>query len=113
MPGTPGGWRFRDDKRATLGKQWGLLVLRMTNFRVIADPMTGLERAIMIIGGQAELARHLEIHQTTVWEWVHKAARNRKKGEPPPKYVTRIAALTEGAVERSEIRPDLFQPQPR
>ena len=70
--------------------------------------MTGLERAIKIVGGQAALARKLGLHQTTVWEWVNQGGRDRQSGEPPPHFVVAISQATGGLVDPHEIRPDVF-----
>ena len=70
--------------------------------------MTGLERAIAIAGGQAELARRLDIDQTTVWHWLHHAAKGRAQGQPPAHYVVKIVDAVSGEVSKRELRPDVF-----
>lgn len=64
--------------------------------------MSALERAIDITGGQSELARRLGLKQANVWHWLNKS------GRVPAEHVLAIEAATSGAVQRHELRPDLY-----
>lgn len=67
-----------------------------------------IKQAVDIVGGQAQLAKALSepnanVSPTFVHQWV--------KGwrSVPPKYCTKIEALTQGAVSRKDLRPDDWQ----
>ncbi|MBU1391151.1 MAG: helix-turn-helix domain-containing protein [Gammaproteobacteria bacterium] len=62
--------------------------------------MSSIKKAVNIIGGQTKLARHLETHQTAVWNWVH------RHGQAPAKYIQRIAALTNNEVTVDQLLAD-------
>lgn len=62
------------------------------------DPLT---RAIAIFGTQLAFARALGVRSPSVSGW-------RKKGRVPADRCADIEALTQGAVSREELRPDLF-----
>ena len=64
-----------------------------------------LQLAIEKIGGQAPLARAIEISQPSVWHWVHKSKR------VPAEYVLAVEAAT--GVSRHELRPDIYPPAER
>lgn len=60
------------------------------------------------MGGQAELARRLAAHtgkkikQPHVWNWL-----NRDR-TVPAEYVIPIEHVTDGAVSRHDLRPDIY-----
>lgn len=57
----------------------------------------GIERAVALLGGQAELARQLGLSRPTVNEWV-------KGGRPiPPRHCVSIERLTGGKVTRRQL----------
>ena len=61
-----------------------------------------LIKAVALTGGQAALARRLNVSQPLVWYWVHKAK------TIPIEVVGSIEKITEGAVTRADLRPDIF-----
>jgi DNA-binding transcriptional regulator YdaS (Cro superfamily) len=69
-----------------------------------------LEKAVEIVGSQSELARRLTdatnrtIRQAHIWNWLNRDQR------VPAEVVIHIERATEGAVSRSELRPDLYPP---
>lgn len=63
---------------------------------------SALEKAVEIVGSQAELARRIDKKQAHVWNWL-----NRDK-EVPAEAVIPIERATEGKVTRHELRPDLY-----
>lgn len=65
-----------------------------------------IQKTISIIGGQSKLASTLGITQPTVWAWI-----NRSKNGVPAEYCAAIEAATNGAVTKSDLRPDLWPPQ--
>ncbi len=62
--------------------------------------MTGIERAVAILGSQQKLADRLSVSRQVVGYWV-------KTGQPPPEYLTGIEKATGGLVTASDLRPDL------
>lgn len=69
--------------------------------------MTPLERAIDIAGGQAAMARKLtaagyRVRQAHIWKWLNRAKKL------PAEAVLPIEQVTEGAVSRHDLRPDIF-----
>lgn len=73
--------------------------------------MTGLERAIAMVGGQNALAKAIGIPQSTIWNWVHLEGHTRRKGEPPAHHALKISDATGGAVKPSDLRPDVYPPE--
>ena len=65
-----------------------------------------LQRAVAIAGSQTELARRIGLKQAHVWNWLNKARR------VPGEAVLAIEAATDGKVTRTELRPDLYPPDP-
>lgn len=61
-----------------------------------------LQKAVALTGGQAALARRLNVSQPLVWYWVHKAK------VVPIEVVASIEEITDGAVTRADLRPDVF-----
>lgn len=72
--------------------------------------MTGLERAVLILGGQTATGRILDVDQRTVWDWLNLEGKSRKKGDPPAQYVRALVKATANAVGAHELRPDIFPP---
>ena len=62
-----------------------------------------LERAIAIVGSQAEVARKLKVSQPTVFYWL----RENRRGVPV-EYAAQMEQATGGLVKREELRPDIF-----
>lgn len=58
-------------------------------------------KAANVVGGQAELAKRLNISPQAVNKWI-------KRGLVPPERVLEVERLTNGAVTRYELRPDVF-----
>jgi DNA-binding transcriptional regulator YdaS (Cro superfamily) len=66
-----------------------------------------LERAIKIVGSQAELARKLDKKQGHIWFWLKDAQKL------PPAIAIQIEKATGGKVGRGELCPELapeYQP---
>lgn len=63
----------------------------------------GVSLAIEAAGGVNALARLLNIASSSVAEWK----------QVPPKRVLQIERLTGNRVRRSQMRPDLYPPNPR
>jgi len=69
-----------------------------------------LQRAILLCGGQAKLARLLgeNVKQAHIWNWLH-----RDRAGVPGQYVIPIETATKGQVTRYELRPDIFGEEPK
>jgi len=65
------------------------------------DKKTPLQEAIDVAGGQAALARALNIRQSTVWTWLVRAG-----GKAAPELCIQIERAT--GVSRYRLRPDVF-----
>ena len=63
---------------------------------------TPLERAIKLVGSQAELARRIGKKQAHIWNWLNRDSRI------PAEVVAAIESATDGAVTRHDLRPDLY-----
>lgn len=69
-----------------------------------------LARAVELAGGQTELARKLRsltgrpYKQAHVWNWLNRG------DKLPPEIVIPIETIIGGAVNRSQLRPDLYPP---
>ena len=63
--------------------------------------MSGINKAVKVLGSQAALARELNLSAMAVSKWV-------KKGHPPAERVVDIEAACNGEVTRAELRPDLY-----
>ena len=59
-----------------------------------------LERASMIMGSQAALARAIGVHRASISAW-------KLRGIPPHRCV-QIERVTLGLVSREQLRPDIF-----
>lgn len=66
--------------------------------------MDGLDRAVAVLGSQAELARRLKIQSPSISEW-------RKRGRVPVERCRDIVDACDGAVSLSDLRPDIWPPQ--
>lgn len=64
--------------------------------------MKALEKAIEIVGTQAELARALGVTPQHVWNWLN------RDEKVPAEQVIPIERATEGKVKRHDLRPDLY-----
>ncbi|OSI10938.1 MULTISPECIES: transcriptional regulator [Neisseria] len=58
--------------------------------------------AVHFIGSQAALARKLGVQRSTVNSWV------KGRNKIPPDVAVRIEKLTDGAIRRQDLRPDLY-----
>lgn len=63
------------------------------------ETISAIEKASMILGGQAKLARALGVTAQSVTKW---------KRRIPAERVLGIEAATNGYVTRHELRPDLY-----
>lgn len=68
---------------------------------------TALEKAVEIVGGQTNLALHINVTQAHVWGWI-----NRSSGKVPGEYCIDIARATAWKITPHELRPDIY-PHPR
>lgn len=59
--------------------------------------------AANIIGSQSLLAKKLGVHRTTVNSWIH------GRNQIPAETAIRIEKLTNSAITRKDLRPDLFE----
>jgi DNA-binding transcriptional regulator YdaS (Cro superfamily) len=64
------------------------------------NPLTALQKAVAISGGQVALAKKLGLKQGHVWWWL-----NRSKRIPAEQTIA-VEQLT--GVSRHELRPDVF-----
>lgn len=62
---------------------------------------SGLEQAILILGGQSELAERLEVGQSAVAHWL-------QAGRVPADRVIAVSRATEYQVTPNELRPDIY-----
>ena len=62
--------------------------------------MKGIEKAVLKVGGQTELARRIGVSQARVWNWI-----NRDR-DVPAEMVLRIEKAS--GVPRQRIRPDIY-----
>lgn len=67
--------------------------------------MDVLDLAIKCVGSGAELARRLGVVPMTVTQW-------RRRKRVPAERCAAIEQLTNGAVTRHDLRPDVFGPLP-
>lgn len=65
------------------------------------SPSPGFEKALLAVGGAAELARRLKVSPGAVQKWA-------QFGRIPAERVLQIEAATEARVTRYELRPDLY-----
>lgn len=61
-----------------------------------------LQKAIVIVGSQAKLARILNVKQPYIWNWLH------RDKNIPAEYILKIEKATNGLVTRYELRPDIY-----
>lgn len=62
-----------------------------------------LAKAITLFGTQAQLAKSLGVSAMAVSKWI-------KRDNVPPHRALQIEQATHGAIHRSELRPDLWEP---
>lgn len=67
-------------------------------------PLTPLERAIRVCGGQTKLAEKIGLSQQRVSYW------RKAKNGVPAEYARDIEEACNGAVTRQQLRPDIFGP---
>lgn len=67
---------------------------------VSMDRNAALQKAIDMHGNASALARALGVSFVAVYKW--------RKGQVPPERALEIERLTDGAVTRQDLRPDLF-----
>ncbi len=61
-----------------------------------------VKRAIEMFGSQTALAKRIGVGQNTISYWLYEAK------QVPPKRAVQLEAVTNGAVTRRELRPDLW-----
>lgn len=66
---------------------------------------TALEKAVELLGSQAELARKIGKKQAHIWNWLHRDRR------VPADMAMKIEHATDGQVTRHDLRPDLYPEQ--
>lgn len=66
-------------------------------------PIDEIQRACDIVGGQAALARILDVEPTNVWQWLN------GKRQIPARFCAAVEAATSGEVTRQSLRPDDWQ----
>jgi DNA-binding transcriptional regulator YdaS (Cro superfamily) len=74
----------------------------MKTFGIKVSP---IKMVTLLIGGQSELARKLNITPQCVNKWVG-------KNQVPVKYVLEIEKLTKKEITRYHLRPDIFGDKP-
>ncbi|RBP79689.1 YdaS antitoxin of YdaST toxin-antitoxin system [Shewanella putrefaciens] len=62
--------------------------------------MSGVEKAVKIIGGQTATANHFGISQSHVWKWINVFK------QAPAKYVKKLSALTNNEVTVDQLLAD-------
>ena len=65
-----------------------------------------LEKAVELVGSQAELARRIGKKQAHIWNWLN------RDGRIPADMVLAVERATDGKVSRHELRPDIYPPEP-
>lgn len=60
-----------------------------------------IKKAVLLLGGQSQLAKNIGVTQGAVWKWVHGHKR------VSPLNAVAISNATGGQVRASDIRPDL------
>ncbi len=63
--------------------------------------MNGLKKAIDLAGGQAALARKINVKQGHIWYWLNKS-------RLPAEYVAPMVAALDNQITPHELRPDIF-----
>lgn len=64
---------------------------------------SALVRAVNHVGSQKALADKLGVTQSVVWYWLEKSKRG-----CPAEYVLKVEEVTDGAVTRHDLRPDIW-----
>ena len=74
-----------------------------------------LKKAVDLVGSQVELAAQIrkripgcKVKQGHVWGWLN----THKSPAPPSEYCIPIEQITDGAVTRYDLRPDVFGENP-
>ncbi|SSL79795.1 antirepressor protein Cro [Klebsiella pneumoniae] len=62
-----------------------------------------IDKAIGMVGSQQKLAEICNVKQPSVWAWLH------GKKKPSATSAKRIELATNGAIQASELRPDLHE----
>lgn len=65
-------------------------------------PEQAMILAVNRMGGQAPMARLLDVSQPTIWGWLNRS----DKKELPAEYVLKVEAATN--VARHDLRPDIY-----
>jgi DNA-binding transcriptional regulator YdaS (Cro superfamily) len=73
----------------------------MSRQRTPAAGKAAIKKAVDHIGSQSEVARQLGIWQSAVAKWV-------RTGKVSAQRAIDLERITEGAVTRAELRPDLW-----
>lgn len=68
--------------------------------------LSGIKKAIECVGSQAELAQLIGVSPQFVWQLANGSR------PIPATLVRKIEAATGGAVTGSDLRPDIFVPEP-
>ncbi len=76
------------------------MTMKIENFPLQKRPLV---KAIIKAGNASIFARSIGTTRQVVDGWLYKC-----KLAPPAKYCRQIEALTDGEINRSELRPDLF-----
>ncbi len=61
--------------------------------------MSNVQKAVVIIGGQTEMAQALGTRQSVVWRWL-------QRGQAPAKHIYKIAELTKGKITVEQLLSD-------
>jgi len=69
------------------------------------ENMTGLQKAIFLLGSQSALARALGISPQALSVW---CVKKKLVSIEPKNYVSEIVKITKGKVTKEELRPDIF-----
>jgi DNA-binding transcriptional regulator YdaS (Cro superfamily) len=71
----------------------------------VPSPHAAFERALVEVGGAAEMARRLKRAPSAIQKWA-------RLGRIPAERVLEIERATSGQVTRYELRPDLYPKEP-
>jgi DNA-binding transcriptional regulator YdaS (Cro superfamily) len=73
-------------------------------FSLASGPMDALQKAIELLGSQVALAKALGVTPMAVSQWKDRGI--------PAERCPDIERVTNGAVRREDLRPDLFEKRP-
>ena len=62
-----------------------------------------LRKAVKIAGGQAALAKAINVSQPRVWNWIH------RDHHVPAKFVLPICEAIDFKLQPADLRPDVFR----